>query len=401
MKSVKSLPLRNLIKRPSRSIALLILSAFLAISAFGGSVLVSSLQNGLQSLEDRLGADIIVVPSEATAHGEYESVILKGNPGHFYMDKSYLDKLKEEEAVEQISSQLFLASAKAGCCSSRVQLIGYDPQTDFSVKPWIEKSYSENLGLYDVVIGSDISINTSRTFKIFGQKLNIVAQLEKTGTELDTAVFTSGVTIENLIKAAQERNFSALKNVKPDSVVSSILMKVRDGYDIDDTVDKINLYSHRIRAIRTKSMISSVSESLGGVSGVIGVMICVVWALAIVIMAIAFSMIINERKKEFAVLRTLGASRAKLSGLVFKESFFVSVMGGVIGIAITLALVVLFADLIESSLGLPFLIPSVPTVTLYALLSLSLTVLAGAVTAAISAKRISKIDTGRLLRGDN
>lgn len=401
MKSVKSLPLRNLIKRKSRSVALLILSAFLAVSAFGGSVLVSSLQNGLKSLEDRLGADIIVVPYEATAHGEYESVILKGNPGHFYMNKSYVEKLGKEEAVGQISYQLFLASAKAGCCSSRVQLIGYDPATDFSVKPWIEKSYSESLGLYDVVIGSNISVNSSRTFKIFGQKLNIVAQLEKTGTELDAAVFASGDTVGKLIKAAQERNFSALKNVKADSVVSSVLIKVRDGCDIDETVDKINISDHKIRAIRTKSMISSVSESLGGVSGVIGAMICVVWALAIVIMAIAFSMIINERKKEFAVLRTLGASRAKLSGIVFKESFIISLAGGVCGVIITLALVVLFSDLIESSLGLPFLIPSAPMVAVYAVLSVAFTVLAGAVTAAISAKRVSKIDTGRLLRGDS
>ena len=49
---------KNLIKRPGRTAALLLLSVFLAFSVFGGTMTVLSLRRGLESLEARLGADV-------------------------------------------------------------------------------------------------------------------------------------------------------------------------------------------------------------------------------------------------------------------------------------------------------------------------------------------------------
>ena len=65
MAGMSSLSVKNLKRKPGRTIALVLLTAFLALAVFGGSVVVLSLRNGLQSLEARLGADIILVPSEA------------------------------------------------------------------------------------------------------------------------------------------------------------------------------------------------------------------------------------------------------------------------------------------------------------------------------------------------
>ena len=60
-----SLSLKNLVRKPGRTLTLAFLTAFLALAVFGGSVVVLSLRSGLNSLEARLGADIILVPSEA------------------------------------------------------------------------------------------------------------------------------------------------------------------------------------------------------------------------------------------------------------------------------------------------------------------------------------------------
>ena len=318
MKSIHSLPFVNLIKKPARSIALLILSAFLAVSAFGGSLAVMSLRNGIDSLESRLGADIIVVPYEAATQGSYESVILQGNPGAFYMSNSVLGEIAEEiEGIEKISAQYFLVSAKAGCCSVKVQIIGFDPATDFSVTPWIERSYGKELSDGDVIVGSLVEVSTGDDIKLFDRKVNVVGQLERTGTELDTAIYCNVNTVKQLMQAAQVKQLVDYNGSDPDKVISSVLVKVRDGYDIDDVTAEINLHVRGIKAIRAKSMISSVSDSLSGVSSAIGVLIAVIWGLSLIIMAIAFSMINNERKKEFAVLRVLGASRGMLSSVVF------------------------------------------------------------------------------------
>ena len=94
-----SLPLMNLIRKPGRTMVLALLIAFLSLAVFGGSVVVLSLRGGLQSLEARLGADIILVPSEAQSKVSFQNMFLQGTTGAFYMDSSVLDKALEAEPL--------------------------------------------------------------------------------------------------------------------------------------------------------------------------------------------------------------------------------------------------------------------------------------------------------------
>ena len=402
MRSINSLPIKNLVRKPARSLALIFISAFLALSAFGGTVMVMSLSNGINSLSARLGADIIVTPYAATSQVSYDSVIIQGKPGQFYMDSKYYEEIKTEiEGIDKITAQFYLASAKASCCSSRLQIIGFDPATDFSIQPWVEKSYSDKLGLYDAVVGSDVTPNTDMTVEIYGKTLHVQAMLDKTGTELDSALYVDIDTMKELIRAHNEKNPNQEKTIDPDNVVSSILIKVADGYDIDEVAGDINLHVRQVKAIRTQNMISGVSESLSGVSATISLLMVVVWILSVVILAIVFTMNINERKKEFAVLRVLGASRVKLAGLVFREAALYGFLGSLLGAGLTVLITALFTPAIENMIGLPFLLPPVPVMLIVGALTVVLTVAAGAVTAASSAVKISKIDTGLILRGDD
>ena len=402
MRSINSLPIKNLVRKPARSLALIFISAFLALSAFGGTVMVMSLSNGINSLSARLGADIIVTPYAATSQVSYDSVIIQGKPGQFYMDSKYYEEIKTEiEGIDKITAQFYLASAKASCCSSRLQIIGFDPATDFSIQPWVEKSYSDKLGLYDAVVGSDVTPNTDMTVEIYGKTLHVQAVLDKTGTELDSALYVDIDTMKELIRAHNEKNPNQEKTIDPDNVVSSILIKVADGYDIDEVAGDINLHVRQVKAIRTQNMISGVSESLSGVSATISLLMVVVWILSAVILAIVFTMNINERKKEFAVLRVLGASRVKLAGLVFREAALYGFLGSLLGAGLTVLITALFTPAIENMIGLPFLLPPVPVMLIAGALTVVLTIAAGAVTAASSAVKISKIDTGLILRGDD
>jgi len=132
MKFTRKLALKYLQRKPGRTAALILLSAFLALSVFGGSLIVMSLQNGLDSYESRLGADIIIVPKEARSHGSIESILLQGIPGYFYMNDSALEKARNTEGVEIATPQFYLASASAGCCSVSVQIIGFDGVRQFN-----------------------------------------------------------------------------------------------------------------------------------------------------------------------------------------------------------------------------------------------------------------------------
>ena len=401
MRPAKHLTIKSLLGKPVRTVVLMLLTALLGLTVFGGSMTVSSLRSGLGSLESRLGADVMVVPYSAATQKKFEDIILQGSTGYFYMDKKYMNEIAELESVGDISAQFYLASASSSCCSIPVQIIGFDPETDFTITPWINKSGGGKLGTYDVVVGNDLNAFVGDTLTFYGTEVKVAAKLDKTGTSFDTTVFTNADTIKELIRSSLELKMNDFGDVDPDRVVSTVLINAADGHSAEEVANDINLHVKRVKAYATKDMISGVSESLSGVSDVIGVLIGVVWVLGAVILLLAFTMSANERKKEFAVLRVLGASRGKLASMVLKEALLTGLTGGAVGTLIGLAAMLGFNGLIEESLGLPFLLPSVGVTAAYMLGALALTVLTGALAAAVSAFRISRLNTGVILRGDN
>ena len=397
---MRRLAVQNLTGKPVRTAVLTVLAALLALAVFGGSLIVTSLRTGLHSLEDRLGADIMVVPYEATTKTNLEAIVLQGATGYFYMDNARAEKVLSCEGIGQASEQFFLASASTGCCSLSVQIIGFDPQTDFSITPWIRRSFGGELQKYDVVVGNDLNAFVGDTLQFYGTQVHVAAKLAKTGTAYDTAVFTGEDTIKALIASSVERGMNQF-TVDPDKVVSCILINAADGYTPEEVVNDINIHVKKGKAIQTKEMISGISDSLSGVRDVIGVLMTAVWVLGLAILLLAFTMSVNERRKEFAVLRVIGASRGMLAGLVLREALLTGVCGGMLGSLIGLAVIVPFNRAIEEQLGLPFLLPGAGTIIGYFAAAVILTALAGAAAAGIAALRISRMDTGLILRGDN
>ena len=400
--NIRTLPIRNLLRRPGRTAALVALTALLALSVFGGSIVVMSLRQGLNSLESRLGADIIVVPSSAQSKVSFQNMLLQGTTGAFYMDAENLERVREVEGVEVAAPQVFLASLKADCCSVKIQVIGFDPETDFFVRPWIEQSYSMDLDDLDVMVGCKVEAGIGETIRIYDERCKVVGRLAATGTGLDTAVYCNMSTMKILLKAAEAKGVSHKVTSDPDDdVLSAIYVKVREGYDISQVNSKIQGHTRKCCAVRTKSMLTDVSDSLAGISNTITMLVVAIWVLALVILLIAFAMIAGERKREFAVLRLLGTSRSMLSRLVLKESALCSLAGGVLGVLSASMIVFPFTTLIETKLSLPYLRPVISTVLLLALGSLAATVIIGAAASIWASFRLSRVDPGIALREGN
>ncbi len=400
MKRSNSLPIRNLAGKPVRTAVLILLTALLALFLLGGTLMVSSLKTGLHSLESRLGADIMVVPYEATTKTNLENIVLQGSTGYFYMDNSRAEKILSREGIGEASAQFFLASTSSGCCSVSVQIIGFDPETDFTISPWIKRSYSKELQDLDIVVGNDLNAFVGDTLQFYGVECHVASKLDKTGTSFDTAVFTNENTIKKLIQSSLDRNMNDFKNISPDNVVSCVLINVAEGYTVEDVVNDINVHVKKVKAIQTKQMISGISDSLGGVSEIISILMIAVWILSLVILLLAFTMSVNERKKEFAVLRVIGASRNRLAGVVMQEALLTGLIGSVTGTILSLIVIIPFNQMIEEQLNLPFLLPETGSIVTYAILAMVMTILSGALTAGISAFRISRMDASLILRSD-
>jgi len=397
----ESLSYKNLKNRPGRTAALVLLSAFLCFAALAGSLFISGLKSGLDSLESRLGADIMVVPYEAATKGKLSDIILQGNPGYFYMDQSVVEELRDIEGVDQLSTQFFLATASASCCSAAVQVIGFDPETDFTIQPWIKSSYKDDLGYMEVLVGNDLNAFPGDVLTFYGSDVTVAARLDRTGTYLDTAVYANEETIRTLIAEAYEKKIYDFGEIDPYEVVSCVMINVAEGYVPEEVLNDINIHVRKVEAVQTTALLSDVSSKLKGISSVISWLIAAVWILSILILALSFLMISNERRKEYAILRCLGASRGALAGIVVKEAFLVSCLGSIAGAVIATAAVWILGGSMEASLGLPFLLPGAAGLIIRILLSMAASILAGSLSAAISAWRISGIDTALIIRGEN
>jgi len=394
-----SLILRNLVRKPGRTTALVLLTAFLSVSVFCGTIVVSSLRQGLNSMENRLGADIIVVPAEAESKASLKNLLLQGTIGTFYMDASSVEKVLETEGVEKASAQVFLSSMKADCCSVKVQVIGFEPENDFVVQPWIAESLNRSLEDMEVVVGCRVETDVGNNFRIYDRNCRVVAKLAATGTGLDTAVYCNMNTIHMLLQAAEEKGISHKIDSGNDSdVVSAIYVKVLPGSDPGLVNSRLNGHIRKATAIRTAGMMTEVADSLSGVSGTIAVLIASVWVLALVILFIVFWMMVNERRRELAVFRLLGMSRKMLSGMILKETALCSFTGALCGVALGAVLVFPFTALIESSLKLPYLTPAPGTIVLYAVFAITVTTAAGCLAGTRTAARLSRVDPGTTLR---
>jgi len=391
--------IRNLVRKPGRTTALVLLTAFLALSLFCGTVVVSSLRHGLGSMENRLGADIIVVPAEAESKTSLKNMLLQGTIGTFYMDASALDKVRETEGVQKASAQIFLSSLKADCCSVKIQIIGFDPENDFVVQPWIAESLNRPLGDMEIVVGCKVGADVGETLRIYERRCLVAAKLAATGTGLDTAVYCNMNTIHTLLQAAEEKGVShKIDSGNDTEVVSAVYVKVLPGADIGLVNNRLNGRVRKATAVRTTGMITEVADSLDGVSKTVAVLIAAVWILALVILFITFAMMVNERRRELAVYRLVGMSRSMLSGMILKETALCSLAGALCGTALGAALVFPFTMLIETSLKLPYLAPAAGTVVIYALLAITVTVAVGCAASLRTASKLSRVDPGSTLR---
>lgn len=394
----KSLTIRNLTGRPGRTIALTLLVFFLSLTLCGGGLVIMSLNRGLGSLENRLGADVIVMPSRGALKVDPETLFLQGTIGPYYMSLKTVEKIEKTVGIERTATQIYLSSMRASCCSMPIQVIGFDPEEDFTVQSWLRESKRDTLRTGDLLVGSKVNANPGETIKLYNVSCPVAGQLAATGTGLDTAVYCTLDTIRMLMTAAADLGGYSYIDGDPADTVSAVYIKAAEGVDPQDVADEINVHVRKVKAICTRSMVTTVSDSLTGVRGTITWLAAGILLLSWLLLMLAFTLVTGERRREFAVLRVCGYSRLGLAGLLIRESLVISFLGAVLGIAAGFLLTGAFSTVLENALGLPFLIPGTGVKAALALGTLALCLIAGPLASAWAAGRVSRVDAGLILR---
>ncbi|PIE53860.1 MAG: ABC transporter permease [Dethiosulfovibrio peptidovorans] len=390
---------KNIRRKPQRSFCLVLMIMLFAFSLFAGAVLSISLSNGVSSMSDRLGADIIVVPEGYDPH--IDSILLSGKPSTFYLPADVLDRIREigVEGIDKMTPQTFLATLNASCCSYPVQLVGIDYDTDFLIKPWLDKTIHRKLKRGEVILGYHVAGALGDDIMFFKNHHDVAGRLEQTGMGFDATVFMTRETIADLAVAAERIIQHPL--AEDGSLISTVMIKLAPGYNSVKVAKEINkkLNDQGIYALFSKKFVNEISSNLTVVSGLIKIIIVIVWILAVVVIALLFAMTLGERKKEMGILRVMGATKGKLVRLALAEVLLISLYGSVLGVLLAGATVAVTGPMVVALLSIPFLLPSIVDLLALGGISVLVAVITSILSAAGSAIKAGYADIYDNVRG--
>ncbi len=388
--------IRNIRKRPYRSFCLMLAAVIGSYALFVGLVLKASLNNGIGRMQERMGADLMIVPESSEIKAR--NILLTGEPEFFYMDVSVAKAVADIEGVECATSQFYFTSLSSDCCSARVQLIAFDPDTDFVINPWIDERVTTDVAGGSVIIGSEVTPLSNGKVKFYGSEYSVAGKLGETATGLDHSVFMTRDTMHEILNDATDKGYQFLNPEDDSSWVSTVLIRVNGDADITEVEKEIYKNAEGIKFIETDKLISDVTVKLGSVENIINVTLTVLLVFSFLTMILFFSVIFHERKKEFAVLRILGTSSSSICLFSLAEGITIGAAGGIAGLVLGMLTVFPFNHYIENSLDVPYLMPSVLAVILYGLTGVLVTTIFGSVSSFLSTLSLAHAETYYTMR---
>ncbi len=293
-----------------------------------------AVQDDLDQATKRLGADIVIVPSQAKSMAE--EFILESKEKIFYMDRAIYDELKDMEEIAASTYQVYLNTLDSGCCSIiEGQVIAFNQEKDFVIKPWIQNAVPLQKG--EVYVGDYVwqYLGLIDTIALFGQDIKMVGHLEETGTGLDHGLFMRLADLDDITDEAlgtYERG-----------QISIIFLKIKEGLDIDRVVAKIRDINPRLGIMTRGNIGADVRTTLSDIVRVFTITIFISSLLATLLAWSTFSALANERRREVGILRALGAKKTHIVTLFISEAFFISIIGAGVGIILGHYLIYLLA----------------------------------------------------------
>lgn len=395
--SMFRLALRNIEGNAFRSAVVFLCALVIAGFALSTSLIIQGAEASLNLANQRLGADILVLP-EGT-ESRVEGALLMGKPESVWMQRLNVGKIARIPGVEIASPQVYLGTmVDAPCCAvSEMFMIAYDPETDFTVTPWLEEQLGRPLRLGEAIGGRYVFTPAgAEAIEIYGSYVKLQGNLEPTGTGLDQTMF---ITLETAYDIAIKSASEAVEPMEfPAGAVSAVLVRVRQSEEASSVAVQIEQAIPEVTAVESPNLFLTYRKQITGLVSTVLIVMSITLILSIVLIDLVFSLAVNERRREIGVLRALGASRRSVFFSLLTEANLLALGGGIIGLGVASLGVYLFRNLLVSSLGIPFLLPSFPLLLLLIIAGLAVVLVSVSFSALFPAYRVSRQEPALAMR---
>ena len=324
------LAFQNLLRRPARTLLLMVAVAMGTGAVFASITVARGIQASMEQGFSRMGADLIVVPAEAMVN--ITSALLTVQPTDAVIDARQVDVIAHIQGVDKVAPQtVYKVPIMAGMPEHKANLIAFDPRTDFTVMPWLGAHLPGEMAVGDVLVGGRRSEDVGNEVEPCMTPARVYGKLARSGVgPLDESFFATYETVESLLQK---------RKGKPDYVrphpegVSAVMVRLAFGA----TAQEVRFALGKVPGIKVVSgagIVTSTRQTttvlLAGMLGFTGLML----VGALILIALLFSAIIAERKREVGLLRAVGARRLDVVSLLLAEAAFTTSLGGVCGVLV-------------------------------------------------------------------
>ena len=320
-----TLAAKNLTRRRGRT-GLTVIGVAIAISVlFSLLALNSGYEKELNKEVNSMGVHILAVPKGCPY--EAASLIIHGGVIPKYLSASDLDNVTRipdvELATPMLMHQFLKKDDKTGKTTPHI-IYGIKMEDMLQLKPWwkVEGRYFQDNETRVMLVGRDLAEKENLTV---GQRLpvgpakenfTIVGILERTGDQDDQFHFFP-------LEEAQ-RVFGK------EGKITTIAVKVRD-------INRISAVSEEMEKVPDIQVVT-MTQIMGTIMNLAGSaksLLLTVIAIALIISAFGIIntlfMSVNERVREFGMMKAIGASGSDIGNMVLMETVFITISGGIIG----------------------------------------------------------------------
>jgi putative ABC transport system permease protein len=411
-RQVLNLIIANIRNKPGRNIATVFCFAFIAANVFSAQYFIAGTVGSMDQTISRMGADLIVAPIDYSAilsdsgsgnmgsggqnsdsGGKNTVAIITVQPSIFRFRCTTMEIFRSVAGVAKMSPQIYVGSKSIPSISSApVSIIGIDPETDFTITPWLSRPLLHPLQAGEMIVGSGITGEGGSPVLISGHTYTIAGRLDPTRSPIDNSVFLP-LPDAYALGGTRISEDPAAPRIFPGDI-SAILVKVMPGSDPDNVSARIKQTSPGIVVISRHFALDPVSQDVKGIPNLLNAISAIVVLASLPLIALISAMVAHERQREIGLLKSMGAGRRFICTIVIGESLTLSVVGGIAGICMSLAAFFLLnpQSLIGDALQVSFRMPDAAGIGIMAGTALLVVIAIGSITSLWPAYRSSMMN---------
>jgi putative ABC transport system permease protein len=398
--------------KPGRNLATVFCFAFIAANIFSGQFLLAGAAGGVDRGISRMGADHVVVPVQYLASTGYSGAASTGaivnvNPSIFRVNKSIMDPIGNVQGVAERSPQLYVSTLELPeLSSSPVSIFGIDPESDFTIQPWLQQPLDAPLSPGEVIIGKEIDGDILSQISVKNHTYTIAGRLDSTRSAADNTIYL-GLDDAYVLAAAEGIVPRSDPRILPGDI-NAVLVRdstVENPDTVGSRIKKAFSSSNSVRniaVINRHFTLAPVSRDIQDIPALLLIISAFVVIAALPLIALIAAMVANERQREIGLLKAMGAQRKVIFFLVIAESLVLATIGGITGVGVSLIAFSLMnmQGLLNSALQVSFRMPAPADIGQMAGLALFAVIAIGSISSLWPAYRSSTMNPYDAIRSE-